>query len=181
MLNRRFCWVILAIALLTTACSPQFDWRTVRNDEGHYTVMLPAKPLLNERVLTIAGHALKMQMQTATVGDAMFAVGVVVLPADDPTLRAQVLTYLQSGLARNVGAQPVLHVVRIPGSHDAGDKSRIAMDVAGSVAHRQTQEQRTIHAQFVARDRRVYQAAVVSTREPDPVQLEQFFASLKVD
>ncbi len=173
--------MIWVISLLIVACSPQFDWRTVRNDEGHYTVMLPAKPLLDERVLTIAGHALKMQMQTATVGDAMFAVGVVTLPADDPALRAQVLTYLQNGLARNVGAQPMLYVVRSPGSHDAGGETRIAMDVAGPVAHMQTQEQRVIHAQFVARDRHVYQAAVVSRRELDPVQLEQFFASLKAD
>ncbi|KAG0163500.1 hypothetical protein DFQ30_011473 [Apophysomyces sp. BC1015] len=143
--------------------------------------MLPAKPLLDERVLSIAGQSMKMRMQTATVGDAMFAVGVVTLPADDPALRAQVLTDLQSGLARNVGAQPVLRAVRMADSHDAGDRLRIAMDVAGPVANAQADDTRTIHAQFAARGRYVYQAAVVSAKAPDPAQLEQFFSSLSFD
>lgn len=181
MLRRLICCTTSMSVLLAAACSPQFDWRTVRNDEGHYTVMLPAKPLLDERALSIAGQPMKMRMQSAAVGDAMFAVGVVTLPVEDPALRAQVLAYLQHGLSHNVGEEPVLRAVRATGSHGAHDESRMAMEVAGPVASGHGDSRRVIHAQFAARGRFVYQAAVVSERDPDPHQLEQFFGSLKLD
>ena len=97
---------LLVVAAGLTACTPAFDWRGVTNEDGGFSVMYPAKPALDERTLQIGGQSLRMQMQSARVGDVVFAVGVVMLPADTPAMQATVLEYLQQGLARNIGAAP---------------------------------------------------------------------------
>jgi hypothetical protein len=176
------CGACVAVLLLAWACTPSYDWRLVHNPDGAYSVMLPAKPLVDERTLDIAGTPMKVQMQTAEVGDAMFAIGVATLPANDPRLQVQVLAYLQSGLARNLGAKPVLRPVpvRVDGA-SSGSITGMAMDVSGAAAGEQGSNRRVIHARFAARGRHVYQAVVISQREPAQEQIDQFFSSWQLD
>jgi len=172
--------IVLTLSMVAAGCTPTYDWRQVSSLEGGYTVMLPAKPTLDERTLDIAGHAMKMRMQAATANDALFAVGVVALPSDDPRLQAEVLAYLQAGLARNLGAQPDLHPVRIQTSNPSAPTEGVAMDIAGEAVgeHR---AHRMIHARFVARGRRVYQAAVIVDQNLPAEQIDEFFNSWKVE
>ena len=59
----------------------------MNNDDG-YEITLPAKPRSDQREIQIAGQPMQMKMQTAEAGDAVFAVGTVVLPSADPAFSA---------------------------------------------------------------------------------------------
>jgi hypothetical protein len=177
------CLGAAALVAAVLACSPSYNWREVQNADGAYSVLLPAKPLVDERTLDIGGTPMKMRMQTADVGDVTFAIGVVTLPSEDPRLQSQVLAYLQTGIARNLGAQPATHPVSVRAGVGgaAHTLSGTAMDVSGAAAGQPASDRRVIHARFAARGRHVYQAVVVSRSEPPPDQLEQFFDSWQLD
>lgn len=177
------CGACAVLVFIVSACTPSYDWRLVHDANGAYSVMLPAKPIADERTLTIGDTPMKMRMQTADVDDVMFAIGVVTLPSDDARLQQQVLAYLQSGLAHNVGANAAPRPVSVrvgsgtPGASIAGT----AMDVSGAPAGRQADDRRVIHARFAARGKHVYQAVVISKSEPPQEQIEQFFTSWQLD
>ncbi|CAM2140160.1 DUF1795 domain-containing protein [Pararobbsia alpina] len=170
-----------AIALLipiVAACSAKFDWRTITNDDGRFSVMYPSKPGLDERVIPIAGHALKMQMQSAKVGGALFAVGSVLLPSEDPALQRAVLEALETGLARNVGIDDKPSKVQIALTENGQFVDGEALSGSGKVAGRS--EHRTVAAHFVIRGQRVIQAVVISDKEVPAEQVAQFLDSLRV-
>jgi len=169
----------LALGACLTACTPAFDWRSVTNTEGGFSVTYPAKPALDERSVQIAGQSLRMQMQSARVGDTVFAVGVVMLPADTPALQAAVIDYLQQGLARNIGAAPQMQPARI--QLDATGASIPATQFAASgVVPDSKHEHRFMSARFAARGARVYEVVIVAPTEPATEQVDQFFDSFKL-
>jgi len=171
--------LVLVAALTLGACTPTFDWRTVVNQDGGFEVMFPAKPGLDQRSVKIAGQTLPMLVQSARVGDASFAVGVVTLPADDPGLRAAVLDALEHGLAHNIDAalqtQPVAIDTDNPSERIAG-----AEFVASGAVPDAHHTHRVMHARFTARATRVYEAVVVAPQEPAAEQIDQFFGSWRV-
>ncbi|MEM5386955.1 hypothetical protein VSR68_25650 [Paraburkholderia phymatum] len=168
---------VLAAGWLLAACSPTYDWRTIMNNDNGYTVDLPAKPTSDERQIDIDGTPMKMAMQIAEAGDAVFAVGTVMLPSDDPQVQRMALDYLRSGLARNLGTAPNAHVATIPLAA-GGQVQGLEMTFSGKAGPKQ--ETRTMHARLVAKGRHVYQAAVIASKEPPPEQVEQFFESFKL-
>jgi hypothetical protein len=168
---------VLAAGWLLAACSPTYDWRTIMNNDNGYTVDLPAKPTSDERQIDIDGTPMKMAMQIAEADDAVFAVGTVMLPSDDPQMQRMALDYLRSGLARNLGTAPNAHVATIPLAA-GGQVQGLEMTFSGKVGPKQ--EVRTMHARLVAKGRHVYQAAVIASKEPPPEQIEQFFESFKL-
>ena len=91
--------LVAAACALLMACSPKYDWRTVRSDEGAYTVDYPAKPTAEARPIAINGQRLPMTMQAASIDGTLFAIGVVVLPADDPVWRQQAVDAVRAGLS----------------------------------------------------------------------------------
>lgn len=159
------------------ACTPAYDWRTVMNNDDGYEVTLPAKPRSEERKIEIAGQPMTMRMQTAEAGDAVFAVGTVVLPSADPALQRATLDFLQQGLARNVSAQPAARAAQI----DLAAGGRVlGSEIEVNGASGEKRESRTIHARFVARGTHVYQVAIVSDKAPPQEQADQFFTSFKL-
>ena len=178
--SARPAWIAVGTLMLAAAfaaCSPTYDWRVVTNTANGYIVDLPAKPGADERSVDIGGMAVRMRMQTAEAGGAVFVVGTVELPDDRPDTQQKALAFLRSGLARNVGAPPDAHEVDVP--LVAGGAVRgIEMRVTGAAgAQHQT---RTIHARLVAKGARVYQFAIVADHEPPPDQVDQFFGSFKL-
>jgi hypothetical protein len=172
----------LAVGLALTAgalmgCSPTYDWRTITDNTDGYTIDLPAKPTLDERPIDIAGSAMPMHMRAAHVPGAVFAVGTIVLPSDDPRLQRTVLDYLRTGLARNVGAAADVRPVQVPLA--AGGQVP-ALEIAVSGTAGATHERKIIHAWLVARGRHVYQATIAADEPPLPEQSDQFFESFKV-
>jgi hypothetical protein len=159
------------------ACSPTFNWRTIMNNDNGYTVDLPAKPDTDERTIDIGGTQMKMSMQTAEAGHAVFAVGTVMLPGDDPQVQRAAFDFLRAGLARNLGAAPESHATQIPLAA-GGQVPGIEMAFSGKAGPQQ--EMRTLHARLVVHGRHVYQAAVIADHELPAEQLDQFFSSFKL-
>ncbi|QCP51610.1 hypothetical protein FAZ95_02095 [Trinickia violacea] len=166
---------ILGCAL--TACSPDYDWRTIMNSADGYTIDLPAKPLNDERDVDIGGARMKMKMQSAHAEGVVFAVGTVILPSDDPQLRQAVLDYLRTGLARNLGAAPEARTTQVPLAA-GGMVPGLEMSVSGDAGEKR--EHRTIQVRLVARGKHVYQAAIIADKAPPQEQVDQFFQSFKL-
>jgi hypothetical protein len=165
---------MLALGAALSACSPAFDWRTVANSDNGYTIDLPAKPGNDQRTVQIDGTLMQMAMQTAEAGDAVFAVGTVMLPNDDETTQRAVLEFLRTGLAHNVGAAPVTHAVQIPLAA-GGQVLGLEMKVSGEAGSQH--ESRTVYARLAARGRHVYQAAIITSKPLQQEQIDQFFSS----
>lgn len=169
---------LLGVGLALVACSPTYDWRTVMNNDSGYTVDLPAKPGADERTLDIDGTPMRMRMQTAEAGDAVFVVGTVTLPDAGEDTQRHVLAYLQTGLAHNLGAAPAPHAIDVPlsaGGHVPG----VEMQVNGKAGAQG--DERTMHVRLVAKGAHVYQIAIVADREPAPEQVDQFFDSFRLN
>lgn len=167
----------LALGVALSACSPTFDWRTVMNNDNGYTVDFPAKPGNDQRAVQIDGTPMQMAMQTAEAGNAVFAVGTVMLPDDSDATQRAALDFLRAGLARNVGAAPDAHAVQIPLA--AGGKTPgLEMTVSGAAGAKH--ESRTVYARLVARGRHVYQAAIIADQPLPQEQVDQFFSSFQL-
>ncbi|MGF6844066.1 hypothetical protein QF001_007961 [Paraburkholderia youngii] len=167
----------LALGVALSACSPTFDWRTVMNSDKGYTVDFPAKPGNDQRAVQIDGTPMQMAMQTAEAGNAVFAVGTVMLPDDTDATQRAALDFLRAGLARNVGATPDAHAVQIPlaaGGKIPGQE----MTVSGAAGAKH--ETRTVYARLVARGRHVYQAAIIADQPLPQDQVDQFFSSFQL-
>ncbi|CAG9236889.1 conserved hypothetical protein [Paraburkholderia sabiae] len=167
----------LSAGWLLSACTPAYDWRTIMNNDNGYTVDLPAKPTTDERKIDIGGTPMDMSMQIAEADGAVFAVGTVMLPSDDPQVQRTALDFLRSGLAHNLGTAPNAHATEIPLAA-GGEVPGLEMTFSGKAGPKQ--ETRTMHARLVAKGRHVYQAAVIASKEPPPEQIEQFFGSFKL-
>ncbi|MDF9432854.1 hypothetical protein EM868_24205 [Cupriavidus gilardii] len=177
------CCAGLAVAALL-ACSPRYDWRTIQSNEGGYAALYPGKPTSAARDVAIAGRKLPMTMEAARVDETLFAVGVVSLPGDDASLRAEALSAMQTGLLANLGNAPTEPVqtravtvmssaqppVALPG---------IEIRVAG--VSPQDKTPRRLTARLVAKGSKVYQAVVLEAGDAardqrQAEQVEQFLA-----
>jgi hypothetical protein len=175
MLGTAACALLFGAAL--TACSPTFDWRTIMNNDNGYTVDLPAKPGNDQRAVQIDGRPMQMTMQTAEAGNAVFAVGTVMLPDDAEATQRAALDFLRDGLARNLSAAPAAHDVQIPLA--AGGKvPGLEMQLSGEAGSQH--ESRTIYARLVAHGRHVYQAAIIAAKPLPQEQIDQFFSSFQL-
>ncbi len=168
---------MLALGTALSACSPTFDWRTIMNNCNGYTVDLPAKPGHDQRAVQIAGTSMPMAMQTAEAGDALFAVGTIMLPDDNEATRRAALDFLRTGLARNVGAAPDARAVQIPLAA-GGQVLGLEMKLSGEAGSQH--ETRTVYARLVARGRHVYQAAIIASKPLPQEQIDQFFSSFQL-
>ena len=177
----RSAWLVSACLLtvggVLAGCSPTYDWRTVMNNDSGYTVDLPAKPSHDARQIDIGGTSMQMAMQTAEAGSAVFAVGTVMLPSDDPQTQRTALDFLRNGLARNVSAAPDAHPVQIPLAA-GGQVPGFEMKLSGKAGEQK--ETRTIYARLVAHGRHVYQAAIIASEPLPQEQVDQFFQSFQL-
>ena len=170
--------VVLALAILAlTACTPAYDWRTITDNANGYAIDLPAKPLIDERPIDIAGTTMRLHVRAARAANAMFAVGAVALPSDNPALQRKVLDAMRDALARNVGAKPDARSIDVPLAN-GGHVPALELDVSGPVGA--TGKHKTIEAWLIARGAHVYQAAIVADDAPPKEQSDQFFRSFKV-
>jgi hypothetical protein len=167
----------LAVGCELSACSPTYDWRTIMNNDDGYTVDLPAKPSHDARQIDIGGTPMQMAMQTAEAGKAVFAVGTLMLPSDDPQTQRAALDFLRDGLARNVSAVPDAHAVQIALAA-GGQVAGLEMTLSGKAG--EEKETRTIYARFVAHGKHAYQAAIIASQPLPQDQVDQFFQSFQL-
>ncbi|WP_321813695.1 MULTISPECIES: hypothetical protein [unclassified Paraburkholderia] len=159
------------------ACSPTYDWRTISNNASGYSVDMPAKPGADVRNIDVNGAPMRMHMQTAEVGGAVFVIGTLDLPDAQPATQQKALTFLRDGLARNVGAPPEARAVAVPLA-TGGSVPGFDMELSGKAGAKE--EARTIHARFVAKGAHAYQLAIVGREQPAAEQVDQFFQSFKL-
>jgi hypothetical protein len=97
--------VALVAAFALLACTPTYDWRTVKSDDLLFEALYPGKPTRAEKTLLIADQKIKMTMEAARAGDALYAVGAIQLSQEQSKLAHEVSAYLQKGILANLGHQ----------------------------------------------------------------------------
>ncbi|MCD6026067.1 MAG: hypothetical protein K0R08_586 [Solimicrobium sp.] len=91
---------VFLIALLFTACSPQFDWRDVQGVESPYTVLMPGKPSRLSREIQLEQRTVAMHLTAVQVNDVKFAVGAIKM-SDANQARAAVML-IKNALLKNI-------------------------------------------------------------------------------
>lgn len=68
---------VLGIIVFTSGCTPTYDWREVRSEEGGWVAIFPEKPVEVTRTITLPGLAdpLRLTLRSGRIGETMFAVG----------------------------------------------------------------------------------------------------------
>jgi hypothetical protein len=168
---------LVLIGVVLAGCSPTYNWRIVTDESDGYAIDLPAKPTLDERPINLAGASMPMHMRAAHVAGAVFAVGTIVLPSDDPQLQRAVLDDLRTGLARNLGAAADARPVQVPLT-EGGEVPGLEIVVSGAVGAERAHK--VLHAWIAARGRRVYQVVIAADKAPPREQSDQFFESFKL-
>ncbi|MBE0548915.1 MAG: hypothetical protein IH627_14965, partial [Rubrivivax sp.] len=57
---------VCAAAFLLAACSPTLDWRDVRPAGSGVTLLMPCKPVVQERSLPLAGAPVRLSLQACS-------------------------------------------------------------------------------------------------------------------
>ena len=174
--------VIAATALLALACTPRFDWREVRTNDGA-VASLPGRAQSVTRELDVAGQRVSMTMWSTGVGPTMFAVGSARLPASlaaDATARAQAMTYFRDGLVRNIGGSVTSSTpvsLPLPGARKL--LASEALEAAGRPGP-DGRKSRLAARFFIVDDQFFQVVALGAEGEIPPEVLETFFTSFRL-
>lgn len=91
------------------ACTPSYNWREVTVADGAVKGFFPDKPVTQTRPLNYSGHETSFSLTTATVNEALFAVGYAPLPEalqKAPEAAREFALSLMAGLYQNLGTPP---------------------------------------------------------------------------
>ena len=172
-----------ALVLLLAGCSERFDWREWRSPDG-YSVLLPGRAQTVTREVEFEKHRLPVTMTSTGIGAAMFAVGVVQLPAAvhaDAAARERAITYFRDALVRNIGgtvsATGPAALALPPGSGRAM-RANQAIEARGRTADGRPA---ALAARFFIVDDRLFEViAMGGDGSIDPLALETFFTSFRL-
>jgi hypothetical protein len=96
-----------AVALWLAACGNNLDWREFQSSEGRFSVAFPGKATHDKRTLTTPAGTVIMNMDSVSVGDALFGVGY----ADYPPAYLErmktdaIVSSVRDALVRNIGGR----------------------------------------------------------------------------
>lgn len=165
--------VAAAVALALWACSPTLNWRENIAEGTGLTTMFPCRPDRHARSLDLAGAQVHMQMLVCSAGDATYAVSF--FDASDAAAVGPALAKLQAAMMANIGSPaPVPGELRVPGAAPLPQSARLS-----AVGNRPDGRPLRLEAAFFAKDRRVYQAAVVGTALSEEA-VDPFFTGLRL-
>ena len=176
-----FLWLpfIFVTAVILSACSPRYDWREIRGKQIPFTAILPGKPVSSSRAIDLDGLHVTMQMTTAEVDGAIFAVGAASLPNQDNASKA--LNAMKTALVNNIHGS-ITSEKSAAAQVGAGIQERsssIDIEAAGTPG-RNGEPAKKLFARFVAKDNRIYQAVVVGPEKAVSREaVETFFTSFK--
>ena len=89
-----------------SACSPQFDWREIRNNDAPFVATFPGKPASHSRDIELDGLKVKLHMTAADVNQISFAIAYAKLENSDKNLQSQhqqrALSAMQVGMLKNI-------------------------------------------------------------------------------
>ena len=93
------------LAVAGVACTPTFDWRTVRPEGTAIESLWPCRPAAERRAVRLAGADRPMALHACAAGGVRFALAVVA--AGDPAQVAEVAAELRRATASNLGTTAV--------------------------------------------------------------------------
>jgi len=147
--------VMVGMAMGLTACSPTFDWRSVRPADAGVQLLFPCKPSTETRSIVLAGQQVPMTMVACPAGGRMFALAFAdagnverVMPALAALRAAQADNFRAP--ARSTG------LVVVAGADPAPAAERFQID--GRLPDGSAVQEQLI---YFAKGARVYQAAVM--------------------
>ena len=101
--------VFIVSLFILSACTASFNWREIQSEEHGYLALFPAKTSSEQKTIVYKNQSFPMIMQASQAGDALFAVGTIVL---DPSFKDshQLLEWLQNSAAQVIrtASVPVL-------------------------------------------------------------------------
>ena len=152
----RIAWaLVVAGALLVSACYPTLDWREVASAKGGYSILMPAQQEHAEREIVLGGLALSMSMASVSRDGMAFGAAHADIPSGHAR-PAELLAAARDALVRNIDG-------RITSARDVtmGGATGMEFSADGRVGDR---PMRLAARVFVA-DSRFYQVAVVGQRD----------------
>lgn len=144
---------LIAAALALSACSPTFNWRTVRPDGAALQALMPCKPDEARRDTPLGGAVTPLNMLSCEAGGTTFALAWADLGQADRVPAA--LTQWQAAALTSLKAAP--DAVRRWNQTVANAERSEGLEVQG-VRHDGSATQARVL--YLARGSRVYQAAI---------------------
>lgn len=163
-------FTMLFLSALLLGCTPNYNWRTVTLGAGEVSAYFPDKPLTQQRNLDYGDHTLVFNLTSATVADAVFAVGYATLPPalhDDAVAREAIFTMAIRSLYQNMG-QPAPDELPLSGQY---------FQIDGQIPSGPVRLQATV---WLTQDALVEGLISASQSGFPSDQADEFFRSLKV-
>jgi hypothetical protein len=162
--------ILLCLSLLlTTACSPKFDWRDVRGNG--YTATFPAKPSSLTRQVNLGGRSVAMTMTAAEIDGVTFAVGSAEMA--DASQAASAVPVMKEALVGNIHGRL---------KSEKADASSGALDVEALGSAPAGDAKLLLLGRFASKGKRVYQAVVVGPEKNlSREAADTFLSSFKAD
>lgn len=116
-----------AAAFLAAACSPALDWRDVRPAGSGVTLLMPCRPGVQERSLTLAGASVRLSLQVCSAGGRTW--GIAHADVVDPARVGAALDELRNSAAANItGGPPETLPLQVPGATPQPASTRVRFD-----------------------------------------------------
>ena len=152
--------VLLAPLAGLGGCSPELDWREVREEEAGLLVTLPARPARMTRRIHLEDVPLDMTMVGAQVREIAYTVGTVTLAGPQSLERA--LAAMRIAMVRNIGgterASRAVQVARVdPAGQRVGSVTGLEVEAIGRMRDRDA----VLLARFVGIGAQAWQAVVL--------------------
>jgi hypothetical protein len=100
---------IVTMILSSTACTPKFDWREIRNSDAPFVATFPGKPASHTRDIDLDGIKVKLHMLGSDVNQISFAIAYAKIENSDKDVQAahqqRVLSAMQTGMLKNIQAK----------------------------------------------------------------------------
>lgn len=169
---------LAGLPLLLAGCSPPYDWREVRAEDGSSMVLMPGKPAKLTRPIDLNGLRVDMAMHGAQAVETAFTVGTVTLPDASDATRRRALDAMRTGMVRNIdGTERSVREVSVPLVDAQGRSVGTVAGVEVEATGRMRDADATLIARFVAAGSKAWQAVVLGPRverEPAETFLQSF-------
>ena len=163
-------YLVLALLLGLSACSPTLDWRTVRSDDLLYEALYPGKPSRAEKSIMFNGQKLTMTIEASKVDNSLYAVGVINIPKDISQKfdTNGFVKYLQAGMLSNLKNSPApienTVIIKTAGQSSIGLSAKeFLIQGDGPDAKKRLLRFRLVQRQFPDGQIQIYQQSILQT------------------
>lgn len=109
---QKYTYLLLAILCLN-ACSPKFNWREIKNEEPHLSILFPGKPSSHSREVQLGDNKVIMHMIATDIDGINFSLAYAKVNKENRDLNQQKklqqdLVYLmQEGMIKNINGTKI--------------------------------------------------------------------------